>query len=92
MTDWCAGVHGVDAAARLRGWGRPGAGGGEDEAEAVRGLGIRPAHGHPHQVGTRASNDPLVSLLVFTIMEKVPSRAFSWLKAATTTFTFKTLC
>ena len=30
----------------------------------------------------------------FTITEKVPTttRAFSWLKAATTTFTFKTLC
>ena len=28
---------------------------------------------------------------VFTIMEKAPSRAFSWLKAATTAFTFKTL-
>ena len=28
---------------------------------------------------------------VFTIMEKAPSRAFSWLKAPTSTFTFKTL-
>ena len=28
----------------------------------------------------------------FVITEKAPSRAFSWLKAATTTFTFKTLC
>ena len=27
----------------------------------------------------------------FTIMEKAPIRAFSWLKAATTVFTFKTL-
>ena len=27
----------------------------------------------------------------FTIMEKVPSRAFSWLKASTSTFKFKTL-
>ena len=27
----------------------------------------------------------------FTIMEKAPTRAFSWLKAATTAFTFKTL-
>ena len=27
-----------------------------------------------------------------TITEKAPTRAFSWLKAATTAFTFKTLC
>ena len=27
----------------------------------------------------------------FTITEKAPTRAFSWLKAATTAFTFKTL-
>ena len=27
----------------------------------------------------------------FRIMEKAPTRAFSWLKAATTAFTFKTL-
>ena len=29
---------------------------------------------------------------VFTITENAPTRAFSWLKAATTAFTFKTLC
>ena len=29
--------------------------------------------------------------VVCTITEKAPTRAFSWLKAATTTFTFKTL-
>ena len=34
---------------------------------------------------------PSVSQSVFTIMEKAPSRAFSWLKAATTAFTLKTL-
>ena len=28
----------------------------------------------------------------FTITEKAPTSAFSWLKAATTAFTFKTLC
>ena len=28
----------------------------------------------------------------FRITEKAPTRAFSWLKAATTAFTFKTLC
>ena len=38
-------------------------------------------------VGTRAANDPSV----FTITEKVHIRAFSWLKAPTSTFTFKTL-
>ena len=33
----------------------------------------------------------MVSQSVFTITEKAPTRAFSWLKAATTVFTFKTL-
>ena len=28
---------------------------------------------------------------IFTIMEKVPTRTFSWLKTATTAFTFKNL-
>ena len=28
---------------------------------------------------------------IFTIMEKASTRAFSWLKVATTAFTFKTL-
>ena len=31
------------------------------------------------------------SIRRFVIMEKAPTRAFPWLKAATTTFTFKTL-
>ena len=35
----------------------------------------------------RAANDPSV----FTIREKVPTRAFSWLKVPTSAFTFKTL-
>ena len=38
-------------------------------------------------VKSRAANDSSV----FTIIEKAPTRTFSWLKAATTTFTFKTL-
>ena len=45
---------------------------------------------HSHEdsaLDTRASNDPSV----FTITEKAPTRAFSWLKAPTCTFTFKTL-
>ena len=32
------------------------------------------------------------SIRRFVITEKGPTRAFSWLKAATTAFTFKTLC
>ena len=32
------------------------------------------------------------SIRRFVITEKAPIRAFSWLKAATTAFTFKTLC
>ena len=35
----------------------------------------------------RAANDPSV----VTITEKAPTRAFSWLEAPTSTFTFKTL-
>ena len=35
----------------------------------------------------RAANDPSV----FTIMEKAPTGAFSWLKVPTSAFTFKTL-
>ena len=35
--------------------------------------------------------DPLVPQPVFTITEKASTRAFSWLKAPTSTFTFKTL-
>ena len=34
---------------------------------------------------------PSVSQSVFTITEKAPTRAFSWLKAPTSAFTFKTL-
>ena len=32
------------------------------------------------------------SIRRFVITEKAPTRAFSWLKAATTAFTYKTLC
>ena len=40
----------------------------------------------------RASKDPLRgSTGRFVITEKAPTRASSWLKAATTAFTFKTL-
>ena len=35
--------------------------------------------------------DPSVPQPVLTITEKAPTRAFSWLKADTTAFTFKTL-
>ena len=38
-----------------------------------------------------AADNPSVSQSVFKITEKVPSRAFSWLKALTSTFTFSTL-
>ena len=40
---------------------------------------------------TSAADDPSVSQSVFTITEKAPTRAFSWLKAPTSAFTFKTL-
>ena len=39
------------------------------------------------RVKIRAAHEPLV----FTITEKVPTRAFSWLNTHTSAFTFKTL-
>ena len=48
---------------------------------------------HTLSLETRASNEGSQRFLEdFTITEKAPTRAFSWLKAATTAFTFKTLC
>ena len=42
----------------------------------------------PHSVSSSASKS---SIRRFVITEKAPTMAFSWLKAATTAFTFKTL-
>ena len=51
-------------------------------------------------VGEQSADSSLVSVVTsaskksirrFVITEKAPTRAFSWLKAATTAFTFKTL-
>ena len=39
-----------------------------------------------------AANRSIGSTTGCAITEKAPTRAFSWLKAATTAFTFKTLC
>ena len=41
--------------------------------------------------GLALCSAPSVPKPVFTITEKAPSRAFSWLKAPTSAFTFKTL-
>ena len=55
------------------------AGAGAEQGEAGRSSeGPRQGGHQGHQVG-------------FTIMKKAPTRAFSWLKAATAAFTFKTL-
>ena len=44
-------------------------------------------------VEDRAPNEGYPKVLKdFTITEKAPTRAFSWLKAPTSAFTFKTLC
>ena len=40
---------------------------------------------------TSAADDPSVSKSVFTITEKAPTRAFPWLNAPKSIFTFKTL-
>ena len=45
---------------------------------------LLPRAGVPHSASKS-------SIRRFVIMEKAPTRAFSWLKAATTAFTFKTL-
>ena len=39
-----------------------------------------------------AANRSIGSTTGCTITEKAPTRAFSWLKAPTSAFTFKTLC
>ena len=46
---------------------------------------------YPHTFLLVPQIDPSVPQPVFTITEKAPTRAFSWLKAPTSAFTFKTL-
>ena len=41
--------------------------------------------------GDTEPSDSKSSIRRFVVTEKAPTRAFSWLKAATTAFTFKTL-
>ena len=56
------------------------------------GDGVVAAQQQLHRVRCRVtSEDSKSSIRRFVITEKAPTRAFSWLKAATTTFTFKTL-
>ena len=43
-------------------------------------------------ISASAANRSIGSTTGCTIMEKAPTRAFSWLKAPTSAFTFKTLC
>ena len=66
----------------LHGEGPGGGGAGEDAAD-VEGSGFL--------LRVVLCSAPSVSQSVFTITEKAPTRAFSWLKAPTSTFTFKTL-
>ena len=49
-------------------------------------------HIHPSMAGQWYEVFKSLPNAVFVITEKAPTRAFSWLKAATTAFTFKTLC
>ena len=55
--------------------------------------GVRRQHlrGRDDQLRGSAANRSIGSTTSCTITEKAPTRAFSWLKAATTAFTFKTL-
>merc|ERR1712242_670199 len=48
-------------------------------------------HRFINNIITSAANRSIGSTTGCTITEKAPTRAFSWLKAATTAFTFKTL-
>ena len=58
-----------------------------------KGLGPESYTGaHPPKIRISAVNRSIGSTTGCTITEKAATRAFSWLKAATTTFTFKTLC
>ena len=87
-----------------QGEGGAAAGGAGAGGAAVRGgaprvhlaphRGLHPPR-HPHRAPLpppRPQGGPSVAQSVFTITEKAPTRAFSWLKAPTSTFTFKTLC
>ena len=67
----------------LHGEGPGGGGAGEDAAD-VEGSGFL--------LRVVLCSAPSVPQSVFTITEKAPTRAFSWLNAPTTAFTFKTLC
>ena len=66
-----------------------------DHPPAAGQLGhTRQCSGHQHQHWTRSrvhTSASKSSIRRFVITEKAPTRAFSWLKAATTAFTFKTL-
>ena len=55
---------------------------------------ISEPHAKVENTGTKLvlCSAPSVPQPVFTITEKAPTRAFSWLKASTSAFTFKTLC
>ena len=63
--------------------------GGAVEGEG-RGLHVRVGGGGAAQHGADSSASKS-SIRRFVITEKAPTRAFAWLKAATTAFTFKTL-
>ena len=54
---------------------------------------LAPAKSWAPALDSRASNEGYPKVREdFKIMEKAPTRAFSWLKASTSAFTFKTLC
>ena len=61
----------------------------EEPSLAIRGpSNVSPMCNVSCSARIRAANDPWV----FTITEKAPTRAVSWLKVPTSSFTFKTLC
>ena len=57
----------------------------DEEVEVARLPALR------HRCGLVLCSAPTVPQPVFTITEKAPTRAFSWLKAPTSAFTFKTI-
>ena len=60
-------------------------------SEAGLGLALRSIQGLVARLDCVEVSGSKSSIRRFVITEKAPTRAFSWLKAATTAFTFKTL-
>ena len=70
--------------------GYSGVGGGVGELAGAEGGARAPDRGEAECEGRHQGSASKSCIRRFVITEKAPTRAFSWLKAATTAFTFKT--